>query len=138
MLAIYLRTLFVLTFAPKLSCKTFFTVVVMLAATLCVLTCALLNLSRYFPSNGTDMTDPDLQVVGAVLKRVVQVEGAANLAFEGIVITHTAPTFLDQCVTISTLNYHCIFLCLMTTATLILRPIHKPYLFLRYHCFYCC
>jgi hypothetical protein len=41
------------------------------------------------------MTDPSLPVVGAVLKQVVQVDGASYIAFEGITITHTAPTYLD-------------------------------------------
>jgi hypothetical protein len=50
---------------------------------------------RYIPPSGTDMTDPSLPVVGAVLKQVVQVDGASYIAFEGITITHTAPTYLD-------------------------------------------
>ena len=50
----------------------------------------------YIPANGTDVSAKGTRVVGAVLKRVIEVEGAAALTLRGMTITHTAPTYMDS------------------------------------------
>jgi hypothetical protein len=51
---------------------------------------------RYIPPAGLDINDPSTAVVGAVLKRVIEVEGAAGVTLRGLTITATAPTFLES------------------------------------------
>jgi hypothetical protein len=48
---------------------------------------------RYIPDNTTNLADESTPVVGAVLKRVIEVDGAANLMFKGLTVTHTVPTY---------------------------------------------
>ena len=51
---------------------------------------------RYIPPAGLDINNPSTAVVGAVLKRVIEVEGAAGVTLRGLTITATAPTFLES------------------------------------------
>ena len=51
---------------------------------------------RYIPPAGVNINDPSTAVVGAVLKRVIEVEGTKGVTLRGLTITATAPTFLDS------------------------------------------
>ena len=51
---------------------------------------------RYIPPAGVSVNNPETAVVGAVLKRVIEVEGAVGVTLRGLTITATAPTFLDS------------------------------------------
>lgn len=60
----------------------------------------------YIPANGTNGTSgggfaakppaADVPVVGGVLKRVIEVNGAAHLTLRGLTLSHTAPTYMDS------------------------------------------
>jgi hypothetical protein len=50
---------------------------------------------RYFPATGVDLNSPKTSVIGAVLKNVIEVDGASDVTIRGLTITHTAPTFMD-------------------------------------------
>ena len=51
---------------------------------------------RYIPPAGVDINEPSTAVVGAVLKRVIEIEGTSGVTLRGLTITATAPTFLDS------------------------------------------